>query len=100
MFFETWTLDQSIKNVEQNTDGVFVTLEDKGLSPMPLPIRITYSDDTIEEQVVPVDFWLGGSRETTLSFNPGTVKQIEIDPDMYLPDVDRSNNVWPVETQN
>ncbi len=95
MFFETWTLDQSIKSVEQNSDGVFVTLEDKGLSPMPLPVRVTYEDGSIEEQVVPVEHWLAGAREITLAFNPGAVAKIEIDADMFLPDIDRSNNVWP-----
>lgn len=98
MFFETWTLDQSIKSVEQNSDGVFVTLEDRGLTPMPLPVRVTYEDGSVEEQVVPVEHWLDGAREITLSFNPGTPAKIEIDADMYLPDVDRSNNVWPATT--
>ncbi len=97
MFFETWTLDQSIKSVEQNSDGVFVTLEDKGLSPMPLPVRVTYEDGTVEEQVVPVEHWLEGAREITLAFNPGTVAKVEIDAGMFLPDVDRSNNVWPAD---
>ncbi len=98
MFFETWTLDQGIKAVEQNTDGVFVTIEDKGLTPMPLSLRVTFVDGTIEEKTIPVDHWLAGARESTVSFTPGNIKHIEIDPEMYLPDVDRSNNVWPVDS--
>lgn len=94
MFYETWTLDHAIKNVEETENGVFITLEDKALSPMPLPLRVTYDDNSVEEQVIPVDFWLDGARETTLTFRPGKVKRVEIDPDMFLPDVDRSDNVW------
>ncbi len=44
--------------------------------------------------MVPVEFWLEGARQTTLAFEPGTVERVEIDPDMYLPDVNRDNNVW------
>ena len=94
MLYETWTLDHAIKNVESNTDGIFITLEDKGLSPMPMPVRVTYEDGSTASKTVPVDLWLEGSRETTLTFEPGTVTDVEIDPEGYLPDVDRTNNTW------
>jgi aminopeptidase N len=97
MFFETWTLDQSIKDVDTSGDGIFVTVEDLGLSPMPLQVRVTYADGVQEEQVVPVDVWLEGARETTLNFDPGTVERVEIDPGLFLPDVNRGNNVWTGE---
>ena len=98
MFFETWTLDQGIKSVEQNSDGVFITIEDHGLSPMPSPIRVTYEDGTQIEKTVPVDLWLEGARETTLTFDPGNIKNVEIDPNKFMPDINRENNVWTGNT--
>ena len=94
MLYETWTLDQAVSNVEHNTDGVFVTIEDKGLSPMPAVVRVTYQNGTIEEKTIPVDTWLSGNTETTLTFKPGTPARVEIDPEGHLPDVDRTNNTW------
>lgn len=94
MFYETWTLDQAVASVEQNGEQVVVTIEDRGLSPMPTPVRVTYEDGRMAEQVVPVATWLNGEREATLTFDPGAVTRVEIDPDQFFPDVDRENNVW------
>jgi hypothetical protein len=94
MFFETWTLDQAVGSVERTGDGVMVTIEDRGLTPMPAPVRVTYEDGTTAEQTVPVATWLEGADTATLRFEPGRVVRVEIDPAKALPDVDRSNNAW------
>ncbi len=94
MFYETWTLDQAVAGVEQNGERVVVTVEDRGLTPMPAPVRLTYADGRTAEQVVPVDVWLSGRREATVTFDPGAVVQVEIDPERFFPDVDRENNRW------
>lgn len=93
MFFETWTHDLAIGEVEVNSDGVFVTIEDKGLSPMPATVRVTYEGGTISDQTIPVSTWLEGATQTTLTFAPGAPATIEIDPNGYLPDINRENNV-------
>ena len=94
MFYETWTLDQAIASVEQRSEQMVVTIEDRGLSPIPARVRVTYEDGHTAEQVVPVEVWLSGERQATLSFAPGTVTRVEIDPEQFFPDVDRQNNVW------
>jgi len=94
MLFETWTLDQAIADVDQSAEHVVVTVEDRGLTPMPATLRVTYENGETAEQVIPVDVWLNGEREATATFEPGTVTRVEIDPEAYFPDVDRSNNVW------
>ncbi|MFC2085696.1 hypothetical protein ACFLRO_00635 [Bacteroidota bacterium] len=43
---------------------------------------------------IDVETWLAGARESTLVFPAGDAATIEIDPEGYLPDVDRDNNVW------
>ncbi|MEM8485573.1 MAG: M1 family metallopeptidase [Bacteroidota bacterium] len=94
MFFETWTLDHAIKDVAADENGVTVMLEDRGLTPMPLPVRLTYKDGNVEEGVVSLDTWLSGNREAQLTFPAGEIQKVEIDPGLFLPDVDRSNNTW------
>jgi hypothetical protein len=55
---------------------------------------VTYADGRIELQTVDVERWLDGAREATLTFPPGEVVSVDIDPGGMLPDTDRSNNFW------
>jgi len=97
MFYETWTLDQAVASVVSLETGVEVTIEDLGLSPFPTPVRVTYRDGRTADEWIPVSTWLGGARAAMLTFPPGDVERAEIDPDRFLPDVDRSNNVMSPE---
>lgn len=94
MVYETWTLDQGIKSVESTNEGVVITVEDLGLTPMPVSIRVTYADGAVAEDWIPVETWLDDKREAELRFAAGTVTRVEIDPARFLPDVERENNVW------
>jgi hypothetical protein len=93
-FYETWTVDQEVSEVRSEEVGITVTIRDNGLTPLPAPVRVTYSDGRTETQQIEVDTWLSGARESTLVFPPGEAATVEIDPEGYLPDTDRSNNVW------
>ncbi|HUP20205.1 MAG TPA: hypothetical protein VM778_09665 [Gemmatimonadota bacterium] len=42
----------------------------------------------------PVHRWLAGARRATIEFECRATR-VEIDPDDRLPDIDRSNDVWP-----
>jgi aminopeptidase N len=94
MLFETWVLDPSVADVESTPDGVTVTIRDGGHSMMPTPVRIAYADRSSHSHRVPVDVWLEGRRSTTITAPAGDVTRVEIDPEGFLPDVNRSNNVW------
>ncbi|HUF11348.1 MAG TPA: M1 family metallopeptidase [Rhodothermales bacterium] len=99
-FFETWTLDQAVAAVEAGEVEVKVTIKDLGLTPMPAPVTVTYADGRQESERLGVEPWLEGARETSLTFPPGQVAKVEIDPEGFLPDVDRSNNVWEAASSN
>lgn len=94
-WYETWTMDQAIASVTAVGDKLVVTIEDRGLAPMPVRLAITRTGGRIERQVIPVDVWLAGARRYTLTL-PGaaSVTSIEIDPEQVFPDIDRSNNRW------
>jgi hypothetical protein len=90
--FETWTVDHAIRDVQEVGSGVKVFVEDLGLAPMPVVVSVTYTDGRTLRRTVEVDTWLSGATETMVSFPAGTVMRAELDPDGFLPDVDRSNN--------
>jgi hypothetical protein len=94
-WFETWTLDQAIASVLPEDGGLRVTIEDKGMAPMPVRLTITRTGGVTEQVVIPVDAFLRGARQaSTLVANATTVTAIEIDPQQRFPDIDRSNNRW------
>jgi hypothetical protein len=94
-WYETWTLDQAIGAVTAVNGKLSVTIEDRGLAPMPVRLAITRTGGAVERREIPVDVWLSGARRYTLTLDgPATVTKIEIDPEDAFPDIDRSNNRW------
>ncbi|HUQ82321.1 MAG TPA: M1 family metallopeptidase, partial [Gemmatimonadaceae bacterium] len=95
-FYETWTLDQAIVSVQPSGDSTFVTVEDKGLAPMPVRLAITRQGRSgVERREIPVDVWLRGERRTTIKIGSSPrITKVEIDPEGAFPDIDRTNNRW------
>ena len=94
MLYNTWTMDHAIGQIEETDNEITVQIVDKGLVPMPSPVTITYVNGESRTETIPVEVWLGDATESTLRFPPGVIESIEIDKGEFLPDVDRSNNVW------
>jgi len=94
-FYETWTLDQAITGVESRGDSATITVEDRGLAPMPVRLAITRQGGRVERREIPVDAWLRGERRTTLRVAASPkITKVEIDPENAFPDIDRTNNRW------
>jgi hypothetical protein len=94
-WFETWTLDQAVGDARDEGGALLITIEDRGLAPMPVRLAITRTNGSIERLVLPVDPWLAGDRtQTTRIGNGATVRAVEIDPELAFPDIDRANNRW------
>jgi hypothetical protein len=96
-FYETWTLDHAIVNVQTSGDSATITVEDRGLAPMPVRLAITRQGGAarVERREIPVDAWLRGDRRTTLRVPASPrITRVEIDPEGAFPDIDRSNNRW------
>ncbi|HEX2168467.1 MAG TPA: M1 family metallopeptidase [Longimicrobiales bacterium] len=98
-FFDTAVLDQAITDVDIESaaggERVSVTVEDMGEAPMPVLLTFTLADGSTMQERLPVDTWLEGAETQTVSVDvPSQVMRVEIDPDRYLPDVERANNVW------
>lgn len=94
IFFDTWTVDHAVARVDAAGGTVSVTIEDRGMAPMPAPVQVTYADGRTERQTVPVQTWLSGETSTTLSFPAGSVARVEVNPETFTLDADPSNNVY------
>ena len=94
-FYEGWALDQAIGSVEVRGDSVAITVEDRGMAPMPVLLAVTRTDGSVQRVDVPVDVWLTGVRSHVVEVwaHPAVVR-VEIDPDALFPDVDRTNQRW------
>jgi hypothetical protein len=95
-FFETWKLDQSIDTVTTAGDSLEIVLDNRGKAPMPARLAISRINGRVEHLTVPAEVWLQGERRRTVRIaREPAVRRIEIDPEKELPDLDRTNQVWP-----
>jgi hypothetical protein len=95
-YYETWTLDQAVREVRSaGSGGAEIVIEDLGRVPMPAIVRVTREDGEVFSMEVPVRTWLAGQTAAVLTAPEGSpVVRVEIDPQQLFPDVDRTNNVW------
>lgn len=94
-FYNAWPLDQAIGSVVSKGSATAITIEDRGLAPMPVKLAVTRSNGTVQRIEIPVDVWLNGARSytTDVASTPSIVR-VEIDPDGLFPDIKRDNQVW------
>ncbi len=106
----TNTIDYAIDNVVGEENHTRVTLRRKGLMPMPIDVKVNYTDGTSEMFYIPLRmmYWSKPSAENIQRSWPWThptfdlmidkpessVKRIEIDPSQRMMDVNRVNNVY------
>lgn len=97
-YFQTWSVDfDAVGASTRPGAGPVVRVENRGLAPFPVTLRITTTGGGVVERAVPVEQWLTGRRwvEVELPASVGSVTRVEVDPLGSVPDVDRSNNFWP-----
>lgn len=96
-FYEPWSLDQAIGAVETRGDSLLVTVEDRGLAPMPVRVVGTLRDGTKRLVVVPVTAWLSPAPTRRLVVrlpSASRIAKVEIDPEGFFPDMNRENQTW------
>ncbi len=94
-FYNAWPLDQAIAGVVTDGATTAVTIEDRGLAPMPVKLAVSRADGTVQRIDIPVGVWLKGARRYVerVPSSPSIVK-VEIDPEGLFPDINRDNQVW------
>ena len=94
-FYRAWPLDQNIASVATDGDSVAITIQDRGLAPMPVPLVVTRAGGVTQRVDVPVDVWLRGARMFVVhvAAQPA-ITRVEIDPHGDFPNLDRAHMVW------
>lgn len=95
-FLETSPFDQSVDDVSIDADGMAsATLTNHKALVLPVLMRVTYDDNSVEERTIPVEAWFSTDRWRTWWPSGGRgILKVELDPEGLLPDEDRSNNTW------
>lgn len=97
-FYGTGKIDLALDNVVPYQGNYVIILSNKGDMPMPVTMKVGYGDGTSEIIRLPVEIWARGNNWNYLLKTDKAVKSVELDPDKMVPDVNFSNDVWPVAT--
>ncbi len=95
-FYGTGNIDLAIDNVESYQGDYVISVSNKGEIPMPVLMLVTYEDNTNERIKLPVEIWQRGNSWNHVLRTDKEVESVEIDPDKLLPDVNFSNDSWPI----
>jgi hypothetical protein len=94
-FYQSWPLDQAIAEVRQEGDSATITIEDRGLAPMPVRLAVTRAGGGVERVEIPAERWLENRRSVGIRVrNIPAIVRVEIDPEAAFPDLDRGNQRW------
>ncbi|MGM0743841.1 M1 family metallopeptidase [Rhodohalobacter sp.] len=125
-YYEYWvetthTIDYSVKSVADKNGTANITLAKNGVMPMPLDVEIEFTDGSIKhyyiplrimwgqkenefqevERVVAEDWpWVFPEYELSIDRSADEITKVEIDPSGRMADVDRTNNVWEMSSNN
>ncbi|MFI5132317.1 MAG: M1 family aminopeptidase, partial [Chitinophagales bacterium] len=94
----TWKIDQSVKGVKyvENVPekGCLVTLENMEKMPMPVTVLVKEANGKEHKINLPVEIWQRGAEWTFGVPTSSEIKEVTLDPDKKLPDMNRNNNNW------
>jgi len=95
-FYGTGNIDLAVNSVRQYQGNYVISLSNNGDIPMPVKMQVTFADDTTQMVELPVEIWQRGNDWNYLLETDKQVSKVIIDPNKMLPDVNFSNDSWPV----
>ncbi|PWN07679.1 M1 family metallopeptidase [Rhodohalobacter mucosus] len=119
-YYEYWvtttqTIDYGVAEVTGSDQSSVITLAKNSTMPMPLDVRITYTDGSQEWHYIPLRImwgekenpypdaswntsedwpWVFPEYELSINRPLNEIARVEIDPSMRMADVNRNDNVW------
>ena len=95
-FYGTGNIDLAVNSVRQYQGNYVISLSNNGDIPMPVKMKVTFADNTTKMVELPVEIWQRGNEWNYLLDGNKEVKSVDLDPEKMLPDVNFSNDSWPV----
>ena len=96
-FYGNDNIDLAINSVYPYEDGYIITVENKQAILMPVKMLATFTDGSTTNIDLPVEIWMKGNTWSTYYKTNKKIKSLVIDPDRILPDINSSNDAWPVQ---
>jgi len=93
LMFETAVLDHAIGSVTVAGGTTSIEVLDRGDVLLPTHIVVRMRDGSTVERRITAREWLQNGMSTVVRV-PGRARSVVLDPDIEMPDVDRSNNRW------
>jgi hypothetical protein len=91
-FYETDNVDHAVANVTTG-DTTTVTVEQKAELMLPMTVQLSFEDGSSNQRRIPAEAFF--TKDThTLTFTDRTLRQVQLDPNQLLPDVNPKNNSW------
>lgn len=94
----TWKFDVAVNEVKPLNEGGIsgVTIKLQLLEKMPMPVTVKVVDVNGVEQFIklPVEVWQRGDTWSFPVATKAAVKEVIVDPEMRLPDMNPANNKW------
>lgn len=100
-FLNNWKIDQAVQDVtyvkNDPSQGSIITIANLEKLPMPVVVEITEENGKKDRVKLPVEIWQHGPVWQFGYKSTSKIQTVTIDPDNTLPDVNSSNNSWPVK---
>lgn len=94
----TWKFDVGVTNVEairgNYKNGTNITIELVEKMPMPVTVKITDVKGDVQLLKLPVEVWQRGSTWVFPVRTNAEIKEVVVDPENRLPDLNITNNSW------
>lgn len=96
-FYETGHADLAIKKVTNKTAAKQIIIESKGDKPLPVDVKVTFSDGTTQQIHRNIAVWEKGKNTVALTItSPKKIAKVELGS-LYIPDSNKGDNIWEAE---
>ena len=104
-YFHNWQLDMALTSAEpvdktDPTRGVKVTVTNLGQLVLPATLRVAMANGNHADITVPVETWMLNSSHTFTVDTPTVAISVTLDPDHFIPLVDRSHAILALRSAN
>ena len=95
-FFEGGVVDLAIKSVDKTADGYTITIENKGIKPLPIDLTLSFKDGANEKNHSSIGVWENGNKQVNVTITTNKELTKVVMGSVRVPDKVKSNNSFSV----